>query len=205
MPHGYGRERKRRCRTCRNLGYHVLLMRELITLDRRPLHARLASRPVGVSEYRAYLHATGQPVPSALARQPRGTDPVTYVSQIDARAYCQWLGAQEGQAYRLPSVPELLALLGEAGTAGSAEDFWPHTHGEAPGLEPSEGANYLCEWTRETEAVQQPPGSRAPERVLGSVFYPPWLRPGNNPTQVQAMLLASQGYSFVSFRLAADL
>ena len=42
-------------------------------------------------------------------------------------------------------------------------------------------------------------------RVLGSVFYPPWLREGPNATHAQAYLLASEGYSFITFRAARDL
>ena len=61
---------------------------------------------------------------------------------------------------------------------------------------------WLCEWTQETEVIEQA-GDHAP-RVLGSIFYPPWLREGNAPGHAQAHLAADEGYSFVTFRLVYD-
>ena len=61
---------------------------------------------------------------------------------------------------------------------------------------------FLCEWTAETETVEQPAGR--PAHVLGSIFYPPWLREGSTGMHAQAHLLATEGYSFVTFRVAYD-
>ncbi len=174
-------------------------MTELITVDSGAMHARLGSRPVSKDEYLTYLRATGKPAPHPLARGGRGGDAVTYVSQVDASEYLKWLGEREGARYRLPSTAELLALAEPHGPAGSSMDMWPHSHAE----QPEQGAVYLCEWTRETETLD-PYGPGEP-RVLGSVFYPPWLRQGNNPKQVQGMMLSSQGFSFVGFRAASDV
>ncbi len=178
-------------------------MSELITLQANGVNARVANRPVTRQEYVAYLHALGAPVPATMTRPGQSHAPVVGVSQVDAIAYCGWLGAQQGQAYRLPAVAELLELAGSSGNQGTSEDVWPHTHSDRPDVPGFRGSiMYLCEWTRETETIPQANGEA---RVLGSVFYPPWLREGNNPKQVQGMMLSTQGYSFVSFRLAADL
>jgi hypothetical protein len=175
-------------------------MPELITLDHGALHVRLAAQTVSVREYRAYLRGAGLPTPPRLARATQASEPVTGASQVDARAYCAWLSGQDGRAYRLPSVAELLELAGEE---GASQDVWPCTRCDQPGVQGQRGSIYLCEWTCETETL---PGYGGGEpRVLGSVFYPPWLREGNNPTHIQAMMQAAQGYSFVSFRVATDL
>ncbi len=174
-------------------------MTELITINEGAVHARLGARPVSKDEYLAYLHATVKAAPRPLTRGGRGGDAVIYVSQVEAAEYLKWLGEREGARYRLPSTAELLALAEPNGPAGSGMEMWPHSHGDLP----ERGAVYLCEWTRETETLD-PYGPVEP-RVLGSVFYPPWLRQGTNPKQVQGMMLASQGYSFVSFRAASDV
>jgi hypothetical protein len=102
----------------------------------------------------------------------------------------------------LPTTAELLQLAGNDAKDGVSPELWPHTHNERPEVQGEVGSVYLCEWTGDAEELP-PVGAGAP-RILGGVFYPPWLRQGNNPTQIQAMMLATQGYSFVSFRMATD-
>ena len=177
-------------------------MDDTITLQGEGYHSVLATHPVTRESYKQFLHDTKRAVPHALAQPEPGSRPVTYVSQVDALAYCQWQGKRDGRAYRLPAVCELQELADELGQQGATSDLWAHEHGERPevigGLKPV----WLCEWTQETEVIEQA-GDRAP-RALGSIFYPPWLREGNTPGHAQAHLAADQGYSFVTFRLVYD-
>jgi hypothetical protein len=177
-------------------------MRELIEVRGPGVAVALAEHPITRSEYRTYLRASGQAVAPAGSRPESPSDPITYVSQTDAIAFCRWLGSQEGRAYRLPTITELAELARDVTEEGVSPEVWPHHHEQRPELRGGLKPIYLCEWTLETETVPQPGGSA---RVLGSVFYPPWLRAGPNASHLQACLLASEGYSFVTFRLAADL
>jgi hypothetical protein len=178
-------------------------MDDTITLQGEGYHSVLARHPVTRESYKQFLHDTKRDVPHALALVEPGSRPVTYVSQVDALAYCNWQGKRDGRAYRLPTICELQELAGELGQQGTASDIWAHEHGERPevigGLKPV----WLCEWTQETEIIEQA-GDREP-RALGSIFYPPWLREGNAPGRAQAHLAADEGYSFVTFRLVYDL
>jgi Sulfatase-modifying factor enzyme 1 len=175
---------------------------DTITLDEHGFRSALAARPVTRESYLRYLHEAGQPIPHVLTRSAPATDPITYVSQVDATAYCRWLSARQARDCRLPSMPELEELNRELAEHDQGPDAWPHTHGTMPevmgGLKPV----FLCEWTAETETMAQPAGR--PARVLGSIFYPPWLRAGGNTVHAQAHLLATDGYSFVTFRVAYD-
>ncbi|HEX9115828.1 MAG TPA: SUMF1/EgtB/PvdO family nonheme iron enzyme [Anaerolineae bacterium] len=175
---------------------------EFVTLDTSSTHGRIAAHPVSLAEYRQYLLAAGQPAPAGLDRIRDPHSPVVYVSQVAAREYCRWLGSQDRQAYRLPTVAELLQLAGAEGEGGVGEDLWPHTANERPEVMGARHGVYLCEWTCEFETLPNLSGGEP--RILGSVFYPPWLREGNNPKQVQGMMLAGQGFSFVGFRVAYD-
>ena len=177
-------------------------VRDMITLSSQAVHARVASHAVSRQEYKVYLRASGTPIPPALARPEAGAEPATYVSQVEAIGYCRWLSGQEGQAYRLPAMAELEELAGESVQDGSSPEIWPHHHGNRPDLRGGMKEMYLCEWTSETERV--PVGGGQPDRILGSIFYPPWLRHGNNATHAQAHLAASEGHSFVTFRVASD-
>ncbi len=179
-------------------------MIETITLDDHGLHALIAAHPVTVEAYKTYLRTVGRAIPPPLARPQSLGAPVPYVSQVDALVYLQWLGSREGHLYRLPSMAELLELYIEDAVDGINPEIWPHTHDLLPELRGGMKAHYLCEWTGETEAIVQA-GAEARTRVLGSVFYPPWLREGPNATHAQAYLLASEGYSFITFRAARDL
>jgi hypothetical protein len=177
-------------------------MHETIEVRGQGAQASLGTHPVTRVAYRAYLRATGQSISPPRGGVETPSDPITYVSQVDANAFCAWLSKQEGRVYRLPSMSELSELASEAAAEGIDPEIWPHHHEARPELRGGLKPTYLCEWTLETEAVPQPGGLT---RVLGSVFYPPWLREGPNASHLQACLLASEGYSFVTFRLASDL
>jgi hypothetical protein len=177
-------------------------MQDTITLAEHGFRAVLAAHPVTRESYKQFLRDTGQPTPPALTRPEPASNPVTYVSQVDALAYCRWFSGRGGHAYRLPTMGELQEVAGESTDEGISPDFWPHTHGRLIELRGGLKPVYLCEWTLETETIEQPSGR--PPRVLGSIFYPPWLREGPNATHAEAHLLATEGYSFVTFRVAYD-
>jgi formylglycine-generating enzyme required for sulfatase activity len=68
----------------------------------------LAATQVTNSEYERFLRATGSQAPpfwnDANFNHPQ--QPVTGVSWFEADNYCQWLAAQTGRGYRLPSEAE---------------------------------------------------------------------------------------------------
>lgn len=175
-------------------------MPDIITLDRHGCRAVLAAQPVTRENYKRYLKETGQAVPPRLTGAEPSSHPITYVSRVDAVAYCTWLSARAGHAYRLPGMGELQELADGWAEDGLGPDLWPHTHGRLPELRGGLKPIYLCEWTAETETIAQPGGLR--QRVLGSIFYPPWLRERSTASHAQAHLLATEGYSFVTFRTA---
>ncbi len=166
------------------------------------VRASLANHPVTRAEYKGYLQSTGQPMPPVLKRPEPSNAPIACISQADALAYCHWASAGRGEAYRLPTMAELQALYIEDIADGINLELWAHTPGHVPELRGGLKQVFLCEWTGETEEIPQPAGR--PPRVLGSIFYPPWLRQGSNAAHAQAHLLATEGYSFVTFRLACD-
>jgi hypothetical protein len=177
-------------------------MDDIITLDEHGFRSALAARPVTREGYRAFLRDTGRPLPHVHTQSRPPADPITDVSQVDAAAYCRWLGARQGRACRLPTMAELTELHSELAEHDLGPEAWPHMHGHMSevlgGLKPI----WLCEWTAETAAIEQPAGR--PPRILGSLFYPPWLREGSNTVHAQAHLLATEGYSFVTFRVAYE-
>ena len=177
-------------------------MQEMISLNGPGVRAMTAIHPISRVAYIAYLRTTGQPIPPSLARPEGPGKPATCVSQVEADEYCRWLGKQEGQPYRLPSMAELLQLYGTAATEGTSGDIWPAD--AAPSTVPQGLAHntYYCEWTCETQEIPQ--YGRDSVRVLGSVFYPPWLREGSNMLHAQAHMLATEGYSFITFRVSRD-
>ncbi len=67
-----------------------------------------------VKDYRAYARSVGgvdgqwESSDSTLS----GEDPVVKVSWDDARAFCQWLGRNEGRTYRLPTDEEWSRAVG---------------------------------------------------------------------------------------------
>jgi hypothetical protein len=177
---------------------------ETITLEIRNQRIAVATRPITRQEFKAYLAAAGKPVSKPLARGDSPSAAVTYVSQADAIDYCRWLAAKEGRRYRLPTMSELNELADEVTQDGIDLEVWPHTYQMRSELRGGMKPTYLCEWTQETDEVPQyGTGTRA--RALGSVFYPPWVRQSGNASHAQAHLAATEGYSFVTFRVAYDV
>lgn len=176
---------------------------------------RVAAQPVTFAEFSAFLQAAGRPLPKGVRRassgQPGGapsggSQPVIGVAQPDAAAYCEWAGKRIGKACRLPSIDELDSLMPHTMVThahGVVPDagFWPHEQGQLAEVRGGLKPLFLCEWTRDVlEAV-----SRAhPERVMALIFYPPWMREGDNMLHVHAALLASESYSFVTFRVSYE-
>ena len=169
-----------------------------IELAHRGTPTLVATHPVTRGDYKDYLRDAGRPIPPALARIAPPTAPVTDVSQVDAKAYCEWLTHREGGEFRLPSVGELMELAQEAETEGITTEVWPHQHGNRFEVRGGLRDMYLCEWTREVEEGPATPHDR---RVLGSIFYPPWLRQESHSYHAQAHLAATEGFSFVTFRV----
>jgi formylglycine-generating enzyme required for sulfatase activity len=94
--------------------------------DERPVHEVRFARsffmgvhPVTFDEYDCFAQATGRKLPKDRG-WGRGRRPVIYVSWDDAVAYCQWLSAQTGQTYRLPSEAE----WEYACRAGTTTEYW---------------------------------------------------------------------------------
>jgi hypothetical protein len=148
-----------------------------------------------------YLEAAGRPVPPPLTRSGAPANAVTWASQVEAAEFCAWLGKHEGGRYRLPSIAELVAFHALAGQERLEVGAWPaDVERQAPDCVAHNSC--FCEWTCETEEV--PVYGTDQVRVLGSIFYPPWLREGNSVVHVQAHMLATEGYSWISFRVAQD-
>ena len=178
-------------------------MDEFIHLSIQGEHIELAAHPVTRYAYRTYLTACHMPIPPFMSHGDGPASPVTYVSQTGAVAYCDWLSAREGRRYRLPTMHELVELAAGAVHEVPGAEIWPHLHGNRPELRGGLKEVFLCEWTNETEMLTQFDAARAP-RLLATVFYPPWLREGSNASHVQAELLATEGYSFITFRVVRD-
>jgi formylglycine-generating enzyme required for sulfatase activity len=94
--------------------------------DERPVREVIFARPfalgvyaVTFDEYDCFAKATGRDLPKDRG-WGRGRRPVIYVSWDDAVAYCQWLSAQTGQIYRLPSEAE----WEYACRAGTTTEYW---------------------------------------------------------------------------------
>ncbi len=101
----------------------------------------IPSGPITCEQYARFLKATGRTAPvfptddvriSELASRfiwkgqepPKGFEnwPVTFVTQEDALAYCQWLSQLTGLVYRLPRQNELDYCL--AGAWGKKPNIW---------------------------------------------------------------------------------
>lgn len=73
---------------------------------------RIGRYPVTNAQYLRFVAATGHALPvhwdPATRRFPAGlaNHPVVFVSWHDAQAYCAWLSARDGRAWRLPSEDE---------------------------------------------------------------------------------------------------
>jgi hypothetical protein len=174
-------------------------MTELIKPPGLAGQALVAPTLITQAAYKVYLRELGRPLPPSLTRGGGSPNrPATYVSQIDAVAYCQWLGRQEGHAYRLPSMAELMALYSRVEDTGPEGWSALTTHNNPV----SDEHGCHCEWTCETETMLSYDGGES--RILGSIFYPPWLREGSNAIHAQARMSATDGFSFVGFRVACD-
>lgn len=79
--------------------------------EERPRHRvqlkafAIAAREVSFAEYDRFAEATERPLPDDMG-WGRGDLPVMQVSWEDARAYAEWLSAQTGLRYRLPTEAE---------------------------------------------------------------------------------------------------
>lgn len=104
--------------------------------DERPPHKvalgpfRAALRPVSNAEYAVFVAATGyEPAPFvAEERFSRPAQPAVGISWFDAVAYCEWLTAETGIPFRLPTEAER-----EYASLGGLEGVdWPWGTGEHP-------------------------------------------------------------------------
>ena len=175
---------------------------EFIEVEVSGRRVYVALHPVTVEEFCTFMDASGRPRPPRLRCGRSGSSPVVEVAQEDAAAYCRWLCRQEGRACRLPSIAELQTLMEDAQADDLDFGVWPTEAGRMPALRGGLKPVCLCEWTCETLEVPRSDGRHA--RALASIFYPPWLREGNNVMHVHASVSASEGYSFVTFRVACD-
>jgi hypothetical protein len=176
-------------------------MTDMLKVQGEGFRSLVAAQLVTRRAFIGFLQAAGRPVPPPLTHSGSPANAVTWASQVEAAEYCAWLGKREGKPYRLPSVAELIAFHYEAEQEGLEAGVWPAAAGRAvPDCVAHDSC--FCEWTCETEEVPIYGTDRV--RVLGSLFYPPWLREGNNVVHVQAHMLATEGYSWISFRVAQD-
>ncbi len=184
----------------------------------RPVH--ISNHPVTLAEFQAFLHETGRATPHGVkptaaaapgssgldAGTPGSNQPVVGVTQADAAAYCAWAGKHLGRTCRLPSTDELDSLMPHTTVThahGTVPDagFWPHEQGQLAELRGGLKPVFLCEWTRDVEedTVDLPE-----DRRLARIFYPPWLREGDNPLHAHAALLVQGSYNFVTFRVSYE-
>jgi formylglycine-generating enzyme len=62
---------------------------------------------VTIEEYEKYCKATGTKMPKYVSKEASDKQlPITWISQYDARLYCNWLSKQTGKKYRLPTEAE---------------------------------------------------------------------------------------------------
>ena len=123
----------------------------------RPVHRvwvhsfGLAATQVTNAEYERFLRATSAPAPPFWSdpnfNHPQ--QPVTGVSWFEASRYCEWLSAQAGRAYRLPTEAEWEF----AARGGLEQKNFPW--GDAP---PESRSDYATRW----QAGPEPVGRYAP-------------------------------------------
>lgn len=175
-------------------------MSEFILIELSGRHVHLAIHPVTVGDYKLFLRETGRTASRALKQMHSSSAPVIDVSQVDAVAYCAWLGSRTGRDLRLPKMEELQDLM--SGDDDLDAGLWPHQKGNVTELRGGLRPVYLCEWSSDTS--EGPHYGDRPGRVLADIFYPPWLREGSNVGHVHASLSAAEEYAFVTFRVAYD-
>lgn len=84
----------------------------LAAFDEKPQHRVylaeywIGSTEVTVSQFRAFVEATGYSADSAALPSDRDDHPVTSVSWDDAVAFCKWVSQVTGRAVRLPTEAE---------------------------------------------------------------------------------------------------
>ena len=100
----------------------------------------LSVTEVSIAEFERYLREQKERLPSRLAEALKN-EPIRYVSWDDAQDYVDWLSAQTGAKYRLPSEAEW-EYAARAGSSGS------YFFGEEP-LQLCEFANVADRTTRE--------------------------------------------------------
>ena len=120
----------------------------------RPIHQvqvdsfRLAATQVTNEEYRAFVSATATTPPpfwnDPIFNHPR--QPVTVVSWHEAIRYCEWLSAQTGDRFRLPTEAEWEC----AARGGLEQKQFPW--GDDP---PQSLPNYATRWQNGPEIVAQ--------------------------------------------------
>lgn len=132
-----------------------------LDFDERPRHAvKLRRFAIGRTEvtfddYDAFARATGRRLPDDKG-WGRGSRPVINVSWEDAVAYTQWLSAQTGKRYRLPSEAEW-----EYAAGGFARTlYW---WGNTPGEGRANCFNCKSRWDAKTSA----PTASFPANTLG--------------------------------------
>ncbi len=97
----------------------------LLSKDERPAHEvelgpfAIGRSEVSFEEYDRFARATGRPLPDDEGRG-RGKQPVVNISWDEASAYVEWLSAQTGKPYRLPSESQWEF----AARGGTRSRFW---------------------------------------------------------------------------------
>ncbi len=124
--------------------------------NERPVHRVwvdgfcLAARQVTNRDYGRYLEASGR-MPPPMLTDPNFNDPdqpVVAVSWFEATAYCEWLTAETGRQYRLPTEAEW-----ERAARGGLEGR-QFPWGDEP---PQSRPNYTLRWKTGPEPVGQSP------------------------------------------------
>lgn len=172
-------------------------MVDMIIVTGPGFHTELARYPVRAREFQEFVRAARLARKRGPRRAGDGESPMIDVSQTEAEAYCEWCGG-----YRLPKMAELQALVEGMGAGESDPEVWSQANWRSAAIIDGLKTRYLCEWSCEKEVIERSDGA---VRVLGSIFYPPWLREGPSHTHAQAHLLATETYSFVTFRIARSL
>ena len=120
---------------------------------------RIGRWPVVNARFRAFLVATGRPVPATVAAEALEDHPVTGVSLADAEAFCRWLGP----GVRLPTGDEWEAAA--RGTDGRAFPW-----GETFYAEHCNCADSGWGWTVPVDAHPAGAGPFGTEQQAGNVW-----------------------------------